>query len=60
MAANQVTSDAPAKNNSDLEPSSSAIDVRQLNYTFPDGTIGLKDINLSVPAGSRVLLIGGM
>ncbi|KAI9885702.1 MAG: hypothetical protein M1823_002518 [Watsoniomyces obsoletus] len=45
-------------NNDNTQPSSSAIDVRQLNYTFPDGTVGLKEINLGVPAGSRVLLIG--
>ncbi|EXJ72019.1 ATPase [Cladophialophora psammophila CBS 110553] len=32
--------------------------VRGLNYKFPDGTAGLHDINLELPAGSRTLLIG--
>ena len=38
---------------------SPAIEVRHLSYQFPDGSLGLEDISLSVPAGSRVLLIGG-
>ncbi|KIX98007.1 uncharacterized protein Z520_06086 [Fonsecaea multimorphosa CBS 102226] len=32
--------------------------VRGLNYKFPDGSWGLQDINLELPAGSRTLLIG--
>ncbi|OAP56972.1 hypothetical protein AYL99_09084 [Fonsecaea erecta] len=32
--------------------------VRGLNYKFPDGSLGLRDINLELPAGSRTLLIG--
>ncbi|KIW27017.1 uncharacterized protein PV07_06798 [Cladophialophora immunda] len=32
--------------------------VRGLNYKFPDGSMGLQDINLELPAGSRTLLIG--
>ena len=39
------------------EPS---ISVRNLSYKFPDGSEGLKDLNLDLPAGSRTLLIGGM
>ncbi|KAL2401315.1 ABC transporter domain-containing protein C20G4.01 [Exophiala dermatitidis] len=34
------------------------IKVRGLNYKFPDGSLGLQDINLELPAGSRTLLIG--
>ncbi|KAI9793405.1 MAG: CCR4-NOT regulatory complex component [Peltula sp. TS41687] len=34
------------------------IETHHLNYTFPNTTPGLIDINLSLPAGSRTLLIG--
>ena len=34
------------------------IQVQKLSYKFPDGSLGLKDITLSLPAGSRTLLIG--
>jgi CCR4-NOT complex subunit CAF16 len=36
-----------------------SIEVRGLSYTFQDGSTGLKDVVLSLPAGSRTLLIGG-
>jgi CCR4-NOT complex subunit CAF16 len=32
--------------------------VQGLSYKFPDGSLGLRDINLNLPAGSRTLLIG--
>lgn len=35
------------------------IEVNGLSYNFQDGSIGLNDISLSLPAGSRTLLIGG-
>ncbi|KAF2838243.1 putative ABC transporter [Patellaria atrata CBS 101060] len=35
-----------------------SIDVESLNYAFPDGTTGLKDVILYLPPGSRTLLIG--
>jgi CCR4-NOT complex subunit CAF16 len=35
------------------------IEIRSLNYKFQDGSLGLKDITLDLPAGSRTLLIGG-
>lgn len=35
------------------------IDVNHLSYTFKDGPPGLVDVCLSLPAGSRTLLIGG-
>ncbi|GAM90626.1 hypothetical protein ANO11243_086710 [Dothideomycetidae sp. 11243] len=38
-----------------MDPS---IQVKNLTFKFPDGTNGLKDINLDLPAGSRTLLIG--
>lgn len=41
----------------DIVPS---ITTNGLHYKFPDGSKGLTDINLDLPAGSRTLLIGGM
>ncbi|KAF1983160.1 ABC transporter-like protein [Aulographum hederae CBS 113979] len=35
-----------------------SIDVKALNYLFPDGSQGLKDVILDLPPGSRTLLIG--
>lgn len=39
-------------------PAKPDIQVSGLSYKFPDGSLGLKDIGLSLPAGSRTLLIG--
>ena len=36
-----------------------SIDVRSLTYSFPDGSTGLEDVCVSLPAGSRTILIGG-
>lgn len=36
-----------------------SIATNGLHYKFPDGSSGLTDINLDLPAGSRTLLIGG-
>lgn len=33
--------------------------VKNLSYKFPDGSLGLVDVSLDLPAGSRTLLIGG-
>ena len=46
--------------NGDLEEISPYIDVKKLSYAFPDGSSGLQDVILNLPAGSRTLLIGGM
>jgi CCR4-NOT complex subunit CAF16 len=35
------------------------IEVQNLSYKFQDGSEGLENIKLSLPAGSRTLLIGG-
>ncbi|KIW03529.1 uncharacterized protein PV09_05290 [Verruconis gallopava] len=35
-----------------------SINVNGLSYKFPDGTLGLTDVSLALPAGSRTLLIG--
>ena len=35
------------------------IQVKSLSYTFQDGSSGLQDVTLSLPPGSRTLLIGG-
>jgi CCR4-NOT complex subunit CAF16 len=48
MAAQQVEG-------SQVAPS---IQVDHLSFTFPDGTTGLKDVSLRLPAESRTLLIG--
>ncbi|KAI9832122.1 MAG: CCR4-NOT regulatory complex component [Phylliscum demangeonii] len=34
------------------------IDVQHLHYRFPDGSLGLSDVTLSLPAGSRTVVIG--
>ena len=34
------------------------IDIQNLTYTFADNSVGLEDININLPAGSRTLLIG--
>jgi CCR4-NOT complex subunit CAF16 len=40
------------------DPKTSHILVRSLSYAFPDGSTGLTNISLSLPKGSRTLLIG--
>jgi CCR4-NOT complex subunit CAF16 len=35
-----------------------SLHVNDLTFKFPDGTIGLKDVALELPPGSRTLLIG--
>jgi CCR4-NOT complex subunit CAF16 len=44
-------------NGTDSTPRPS-ISVKGLSYAFQDGSLGLQDINLTLPAGSRTLLIG--
>jgi ABC-type arginine transport system ATPase subunit len=39
---------------------SPSIQVKNLSYKFQDGSSGLSDVSLDLPAGSRTLLIGGM
>lgn len=36
-----------------------SIEVNNLNYSYPDGSGGLRDVEISLPSGSRTLLIGG-
>lgn len=48
-----------AATNSSTSTGSPSIDAKGLSYKFQDGSYGLVDINLSLPAGSRTLLIGG-
>lgn len=36
-----------------------SIQVSGLSYAFPDGSTGLQDVSLDLPARSRTLLIGG-
>src|ERR1700726_2456147 len=42
-------------NGTESTPSPS-ISVKGLSYAFQDGSLGLQDINLTLPAGSRTLL----
>lgn len=35
------------------------ITTKDLTFAFPDGTSGLENVSLDLPAGSRNLLIGG-
>lgn len=35
------------------------ITTKDLTFAFPDGTSGLQNVSLELPAGSRNLLIGG-
>jgi len=35
-----------------------ALEVKHLSYTFPDGTLALKDISFSVKEGEKVMIIG--
>jgi len=37
---------------------SKAVEIKNLSYKYPDGTVALEDINLSVQAGEKVALIG--
>ena len=43
----------------DTQLSAPSINVDSLSYSFPDGSDGLKSVNLVLPPGSRTLLIGG-
>ena len=36
-----------------------SVEVNDLSYAFPDGSSGLQNVILSLPPGSRTLLIGG-
>ena len=47
-----------AQTNGTSTPRNPDIQVKVLNYKFPDGTSGLTDVSLSLPPGSRTLLIG--
>jgi CCR4-NOT complex subunit CAF16 len=35
------------------------IEVQNLSYKFQDGSDGLENVQMSLPPGSRTLLIGG-
>jgi CCR4-NOT complex subunit CAF16 len=41
-----------------MAPEAPSIEVHNLTYKFPDGTLGLEDISVSLPPSSRTLLIG--
>lgn len=36
-----------------------SIKVNNLSYAFPDGSTGLQNVSIDLPAGARCLLIGG-
>ncbi|EDN92888.1 hypothetical protein SS1G_08753 [Sclerotinia sclerotiorum 1980 UF-70] len=45
-------------NSVDDQTDAPSIEVKNLTYKFPDSTLGLTDITLSLPPSSRTLLIG--
>ncbi len=45
--------------NGHLPKEEPSIEVKSLSYAFPDGSSGLQNVILSLPPGSRTLLIGG-
>jgi CCR4-NOT complex subunit CAF16 len=47
-----------AEQNGSTTPRKPNILVRNLSYKFPDGSSGLQNVSLDLPAGSRTLLIG--
>ena len=48
----------PSSSDTTTPPVKPDIQINNLSYKFPDGSSGLTDVNLSLPAGSRTLLIG--
>lgn len=47
------------QNDISINDTAPSIEVQSLSYAFSDGSPGLQDVNLSLPPGSRTLLIGG-
>jgi len=45
---------------SEALPAPPSIEVKALSYVFQDGSSGLSNVNLDLPAHSRTLLIGGI
>lgn len=43
----------------DVNSTPPSIEVQNLSYKFQDGSSGLENVTMSLPAGSRTLLIGG-
>lgn len=35
-----------------------SIEIHKLNYTYPDGTVALRDVSLSIAPGEKVALVG--
>jgi len=35
-----------------------AVSIRDLNYSYPDGTVALEDINITIEEGERIAIIG--
>jgi cobalt/nickel transport system ATP-binding protein len=35
-----------------------SIEIQNLNYTYPDGTVALRDVSLSIAPGEKVALVG--
>lgn len=48
-----------SQNGNSVNDTAPSIEVQSLSYAFSDGSPGLQDVNLSLPPGSRTLLIGG-
>lgn len=52
------TNQAKMVNSVDDQTAAPSIEVKNLTYKFPDSSLGLTDITLSLPPSSRTLLIG--
>jgi ABC-type multidrug transport system fused ATPase/permease subunit len=42
------------------DPLSALIQIDRLSYSYPDGKIALRDINLSVEKGEKIGVVGQM
>lgn len=43
----------------DKKPAEPTVETKSLTFAFPDGSSGLREVTLDLPASSRTLLIGG-
>ncbi len=50
--------DAPEVAGRDAQPIAGTIEFRDLTFTYPDGTEVLHEVNLTIPAGSSLAIVG--
>ncbi len=49
---------APPISPPDLESNSTVVSIKELDFSYPDGHIALKDISLSIKEGEKIALVG--